>query len=130
MTAGVDSGEVRVDVWESPAGVAAASVSFVTAGRLSLYQLARSLDPVYDGVGNVANHQLISQAIEDGCHEVDMLRGSEGYKASFADSRREVLAFRAAHGTAARLVLTIIEAAERARPSVGRALRKLRRRSV
>ncbi len=127
VTAGVASGEVRVDVWESPAGVAAVSVTFVTAGRISLYQLARSLDPVHNGVGNAANHMLISRAIEDGCHEVDMLRGAEGYKASFVGSSREVLAFRAAHGAAARAALQVIETAGRARPKVGRMLRRLRR---
>ena len=127
VTAGVASGEVRVDVWESAEGVAAVSVAFETAGRISLYQLARSLDPVHNGVGNAANHLLISRAIEDGCHEVDMLRGAEGYKASFVDSSREVFAFRAAHGAAANAALQVIEAAERARPRVGRALRRLRR---
>lgn len=127
VVAGVASGEVRVDVWESPAAVAAVSVAFVTAGRLSLYQLARSMDPAHNGVGNAANHLLIRQAIQDGCHEVDMLRGAEGYKASFADSRRDVLAFRAAHGTVAQAVLRLIGVATRARPRVGRTLRRWRR---
>ena len=66
------------------------SLAFVVAGRLSLYQVARSLDGAHDGAGNVLLVAVIEDAVADGCHEVDLLRGGEGYKSSFADGTRVV----------------------------------------
>ena len=105
MTDGVRRREARVDVLASDDAVVAVSLAFVVGGRLSLYQVARSLDPEHDGAGNVLLVAVIEDAVAAGCHEIDLLRGGEAYKASFADGTRTVGRLRAAHGAAARALL-------------------------
>jgi CelD/BcsL family acetyltransferase involved in cellulose biosynthesis len=113
VTAGVAVGEARVDVLAAGAEVVAVSLAFVVAGRLSLYQVARSLDPAHDGAGNVLLVAVIEDALAAGCHEVDLLRGGEGYKASFADRTRPVGRLRSAHGRVAAATLAAEDAARR-----------------
>jgi len=113
LTAGVAVGEARVDLLASDDGVVAVTFAFVVEGRLSLYQVARSLDPAHDGAGNVLLVAVIEDAVLAGCHEVDMLRGGEGYKSSFADSSRPIGRLRAAHGGLARVQLAGEDAARR-----------------
>ena len=74
-------------------------------GRLSLYQVARSVAREDDGAGTVLLHRVIADALDSGCHEVDFLRGDEAYKASLADERRTVGRIRLARGPVARTVL-------------------------
>jgi CelD/BcsL family acetyltransferase involved in cellulose biosynthesis len=113
LATGVAAGEARVDVLASGSEIVAVSLAFVVAGRLSLYQVARSLDRAHDGAGNVLLVAVIEDAVTDGCHEVDLLRGGEGYKSSFADERRVVGRLRATHGGAARAQVAAEDAARR-----------------
>ena len=113
LGAGVEVGEARVDVLAAGSDVVAVSLAFVVAGRLSLYQVARSLDGAHDGAGNVLLVAVIEDAVADGCHEVDLLRGGEGYKSSFADGTRVVGRLRTAHGGAARAQVAAEDAMRR-----------------
>lgn len=113
LSAGVAAGEARVDVLAAGSDIVAVSLAFVVAGRLSLYQVARSLDGAHDGAGNVLLVAVIEDAVAEGCHEVDLLRGGEGYKSSFADATRVVGRLRAAHGGAARAQVAAEDAARR-----------------
>lgn len=113
LSIGVAVGEARVDVLAAGSEVVAVSFAFVVAGRLSLYQVARSLDGAYDGAGNVLLVAVIEDAVADGCHEVDLLRGGEGYKSSFADGTRVVGRLRVAHGSAARAQVAAEDTARR-----------------
>ncbi|WP_028642312.1 GNAT family N-acetyltransferase [Nocardioides sp. URHA0020] len=113
LTAGVAAGEARVDVLASDDEVIAASFAFVVAGRLSLYQVARSLEAEHDGAGTALLAAVIEDAVAAGCVEVDLLRGGEGYKSSFADATRQVMRLRAARGGVARAQLSAEDAARR-----------------
>jgi CelD/BcsL family acetyltransferase involved in cellulose biosynthesis len=109
---GVARGEARVDVLDDGETVAAVTVGFTTAGRLSLYQVARSLRAEHDGAGTV----LLAHVIEDaGCTEVDLLRGDEPYKGSFADRTRTLTRLRAARGLLPCTLLALEDAARAAR---------------
>jgi CelD/BcsL family acetyltransferase involved in cellulose biosynthesis len=123
LTAGVAAGEARVDVLAAGPDVVAVALAFVVAGRLSLYQIARSLDGAHDGAGNVLLVAVIEDAVAAGCHEVDLLRGGEGYKSSFADRTRVVGRLRAAHGGAARAQLAAEDAARSLRAGLSARLR-------
>jgi CelD/BcsL family acetyltransferase involved in cellulose biosynthesis len=105
LAAGDARGEARVDVLETPDQVVAVSLAFVVAGRLSLYQVARSLEHAHRSAATVLLHRVIVEAMADGCREVDMLRGDEDYKTSFADARRELFRLRVGHGARARAVV-------------------------
>ncbi|WP_345519293.1 GNAT family N-acetyltransferase [Nocardioides conyzicola] len=113
LVAGVAAGEARVDVLASNDQVVAVCFAFVLGGRLSLYQVARSLEREHDGAGNVLLVAVIEDAVAAGCHEVDLLRGGEGYKSSFADATRPIGRLRAAHGGVARVLLAGEDAARR-----------------
>lgn len=126
VAAGVGSGEARVDVLESDDCIVAVSISFVVAGRLSLYQTARSLDPRFSSAATVLHLAVIADAAAQGCVEVDMLRGLEPYKTSYASRQRQVIRVRAARGPGADLVLRSWLVLDRARPMAGRLVRRLR----
>jgi CelD/BcsL family acetyltransferase involved in cellulose biosynthesis len=102
---GVARGEARVDALASPDEVVAVSLAFTSDGRLSLYQVARSLDREHRSAGTVLLHRVIADAVTAGFHELDLLRGAEDYKSSFADSTRDVLRLRVGHGLAARALV-------------------------
>lgn len=102
VAAGTSHGEARVDVLADGTDVAAVVVSFVVAGRLSLYQVGRSLRPEHDGAGTVLLADVVAAT---DAHEVDLLRGDEGYKRSFAEHARTLTRLRTARGRWARLVL-------------------------
>jgi len=123
LSTGVAVGEARVDVLAAGSDIVAVAIAFVVAGRLSLYQVARSLDSAYDGAGNVLLVAVIEDAVAAGCHEVDLLRGGEGYKSSFADQTRVVGRLRAAHGGAARAELAAEDAARSLRAGLSAKLR-------
>jgi CelD/BcsL family acetyltransferase involved in cellulose biosynthesis len=118
IVAGVERGEARVDVFGSDDVVAAVSVAFTVAGRLCLYQLARSLDDAHDGAGTALLAAVVENAAEKGCREVDLLRGDEGYKRSFADEQRTLGRLRAAGGLRGRLLLAAEDAARRVKAAV------------
>ncbi len=113
LAAGSRRGEIQIDVIASDDEIAAVSLAWKVGGRLSLYQIARSIDARHDGAGTVMLSLLIRNAIDDGLVEVDLLRGGEGYKGSFVDSVRQLHRLRAGHGVRARLVVTAWEAASR-----------------
>lgn len=98
VEAGAARGEARVDVLTGAGQTASVVVSFVVGGRLSLYQVARSVAPEHDSAGTVLLAAVIEDAVASGCGEIDMLRGSEGYKAAFVDDARPLERVRAARG--------------------------------
>lgn len=113
---GAARGEARVDVLSDGVDeVAAVVVSFVVAGRLSLYQVARSLRPEHDGAGTVLLADVVAAA---DATEVDLLRGDEGYKRSFAEHTRTLTRLRAAHGRWPRTLLRIEDAARSVRAAL------------
>jgi CelD/BcsL family acetyltransferase involved in cellulose biosynthesis len=82
-----------------------ASVScFEVAGRASLYQSGRSVDPRWRSAGSVLLLEAIQDAARRGVREVDLLRGDESYKASFASDDRELVAVQGAAGGRGRLL--------------------------
>lgn len=110
----VAAGEARVDVLEVGGRPAAVTVAFLVAGRLALYQLARSTDREHDGAGTALLVRVVEQAATEGCTEVDMLRGEESYKGGFASQQRVLTRVRAAHGVRGRLLLAAWDAVRRA----------------
>ncbi len=123
LRAGMAAGEVRIDVLQASGDTVAVSISFVIAGRLRLYQSARSFAPEFRDVGSMLLFYVIGQACDDGCREVDFLRGAEPYKLRFTDRERRVLHLRAAHGARANAILHVLVQLERARKAAGAARR-------
>ena len=89
------------------------------------YQSGRDPDFESDAVGFVLMAHTIREAMNDGMNEYRFLRGDEAYKARFADDDPglETIAL----GLSARGRAALLR--KRARPYVGRALRRLRRPS-
>lgn len=102
--AGAERGEMQVDVLVDAGETVAVSLFFRIADRLSCYQHARSLDGAHDGAGTALIHRILESGIEARITEVDLLRGDERYKSSFADGARELHRVRVGHGMAARLL--------------------------
>ncbi len=134
VLAGAERGEVQVDLLADDDGVVAVTLFFCTDGRLSFYQLARSLDSAHDGAGTTLLYRIVVSGIAAGFREIDLLRGDERYKASFADDLRELHRVRVGHGVAARLIAGGWRTASRARnaladrraPAAGAATREAR----
>jgi CelD/BcsL family acetyltransferase involved in cellulose biosynthesis len=122
LRAGVQAGEVWVDVVGSPQQPLAVSIAFVVGGRVSLYQTARALDAAADNASNIVDLAEIDRGIEAGCTEVDLLRGQEAYKRYYADGVRRLFRTRGASGPLARAMLLAIAIARRVR-TVSRGLR-------
>lgn len=120
VAAGMAAGEARVDVLETDGRAQAVSIAFVVAGRISLYQVARSLAREDDGAGTALLHRVVEDAVLDGCHEVDLLRGDEGYKSSLADDRRSIGRIRTARGPIAGALLAAGSEAARLRRRLDR----------
>jgi CelD/BcsL family acetyltransferase involved in cellulose biosynthesis len=113
--AGADRGEVQVDLLTDGDAAVAVTLFFCLDGRLSFYQLARSLDRAHDGAGRLLVHQIVVDGIAAGFREIDLLRGDEPYKASFADEVRELHRVRVGNGAASRTVAWGWRTASRAR---------------
>ena len=100
--------------------VVAAMGCFEVAGRMSLYQSGWL--PAHRWRN--ASTLLLTRAIEDACRrgltEVDLLRGDEPYKRSFAPAARQLLRLQAAHGWAGRLALALLVLGRRSRRLAGR----------
>jgi len=133
FTAGVANAEARVDLLASPDEVVAVSLAFCSDRRLSLYQVARSLEREHASAGTVLLHRVIADAVEADFQELDLLRGAEDYKSSFADASRPLLRLRVGHGLAARALVTAwslaVSANRRVRTTRDRADAWRRRRS-
>lgn len=106
--AGMGSGELVLHELASPERVVGVLAAFEVAGRTSLYQWGRDPDPAWGGLGPVLLTRAFERSCELGAWEVDLLRGSEGYKQRFAPHLREVVRLRAAHGLAGQSVLALL----------------------
>ncbi|HKN38352.1 MAG TPA: GNAT family N-acetyltransferase [Acidimicrobiia bacterium] len=121
---GAARGQVVLHEFVVEETVLASVVGFDVAGRLSLYQSGHATDPRWRNATTVLLHEIIAEACRLGRREVDLLRGTEPYKRSFASNQRPVVRLRAASGTAGRLVLTVSLARERTRRVAGRIVRR------
>lgn len=131
--AGAACGEFAVHELAADGTVIATMAFFEVAGRASLYQSGRRPDRRWRSAATLLLARVIEDACRRGFTEVDLLRGDERYKHSFAPATREVLRVRAAHGLAGRLALVGLVVAGQAR-RLARLLRGLplspRRRPV
>ncbi len=100
LGAGVD--EVAVHELANDETVISTLVSFEVAGRVSLYQSARLMEPRWRNAMSVLLNAVISDACDRGFSEVDFLRGEESYKDGFAPRRRELFRLLAARGATGR----------------------------
>jgi CelD/BcsL family acetyltransferase involved in cellulose biosynthesis len=107
LAAGLACGEIKIHVLRAGSVPVAVSLSFLVADRLSLYQSARSFEHKYRNATQVLELEVISQGCAAGCREVDLLRGGEPYKASYASRRRQIYRLRAAHGILGHLYLAL-----------------------
>jgi CelD/BcsL family acetyltransferase involved in cellulose biosynthesis len=119
--------EAHVDVLEAAGATVAVRISFEVAGAVRAYQSARLLDHELRDAGTVLLIEAIRRAIEDGCHEFDMLRGSEPYKRVYVRRERKILRLQAARGVRGTAVLTALTAGRRARGALGGIRRTWRR---
>jgi CelD/BcsL family acetyltransferase involved in cellulose biosynthesis len=95
--------------------VIATNVCFQVAGRMSYYQSGRDIDHRWRGVGMTLIARAIEHAVAAGCHEVDFLRGREGYKREFASQERQLLRIQAQWGMRGRAASAVLAVARRAR---------------
>jgi CelD/BcsL family acetyltransferase involved in cellulose biosynthesis len=114
LVAGLEAGEARIDVLESAAGPVAMWVSFELAGAVRAYQSARAVDDSYRDASAVLLVEVVRRACEDGCTELDLLRGAEPYKTGYVSRRRAVCRLRVAHGRRGAVVLIGLLARTRA----------------
>lgn len=127
IAAGVASGEVRVDVIEtSQDQPVAVCITFMIGDRVSLYQVARTLDHDYRGAGTAQVAAVVGSSITRGCQEFDMLRGPESYKTSFVGASRDVLALQATHGALGRAFVSLRSRARSSKQALQRGVRRLR----
>ena len=126
LVAGLDRGEVQIDVLEAADRVILVLISFQLGRAIRVYQSARVLDHEWRDALAVTLLEVVRQACEDGCRELDLLRGDEAYKSRFVRRKRKLRRLRVAHGVLGAAVLVTLEALERARNIAGRVRRKLR----
>jgi CelD/BcsL family acetyltransferase involved in cellulose biosynthesis len=119
VQAGAERGEMQVDVLDVGGETVAVSLFFCIDDRLSCYQHARSLERAHDGAGTALIHRILESGIKAQVAEVDLLRGDERYKSSFADGVRELHRVRVGHGATARLLAGGWRAASHARSVIG-----------
>jgi len=99
---GIQKGEVVLHAALDGDRAVAVEVVFEVAGRVSTYQTGRDTgDPRTSITGTALLSHAIEGAIERGCREFDMLRGSQDYKRAWADDVRDVVAAVATSGTVA-----------------------------
>lgn len=113
--AGAAAGEARSYEAELDGELVGVLLGFTTGGRWATYQIARSLDRTVRDVGTVLDVVSIEEACAEGLTELDLLRGAESYKESFATQARGLLRLRAAHGLRARLLLATVRGLARGR---------------
>jgi CelD/BcsL family acetyltransferase involved in cellulose biosynthesis len=103
VVAGVAAGEAAVHAMTMAGGeMAAVYVVFSVNGRASLVASGRSLARECDGAGLVTIDKIVRHASDHGCHEVDLLRGSEEYKLRLSDGVRDLVTLRCRRGLATR----------------------------
>lgn len=126
MLAGTTAGEVVLHEGVRDGERVAVLISFITGGRWSTYQLARSLDHEMSDLGTVLRLVAIEDACEAGFAEWDCLRGDQSFKRAFTSRSRRLLRARAAHGAAGRLYLATARGREWARRRSGAVVRRVR----
>ena len=114
--AGVAAGEARVHVLGRPGEQpVAVSLAWWCAGRLSTYQVARSLERQHAHAGTLMMVDMIEQGVADGAAEADLLRGDAAYKLRLADEQRRLMLVRTGTGVLPRAVLGAHAARQRLR---------------
>jgi CelD/BcsL family acetyltransferase involved in cellulose biosynthesis len=119
--AGAAAGEVSFHELALEECPIASLVCFEVEGRASFYQSGRSADRQWRSGGTVLLYRAIDQAQRRGFTEFDLLRGDEGYKASFATMSREVRSVEARTGLGGRIMLDGMNAYARVRKVASRA---------
>jgi CelD/BcsL family acetyltransferase involved in cellulose biosynthesis len=130
---GMARGELVVNEFCIDDRAIAVNVCFQVAGRLSYYQSGRDTDRRWRGAGTALIGHCVEQAIDSGCREFDLLRGSEAYKRQWATRERKILRMRAARGIpgwAAAGALATGLRAKRAGASIRSGARRLVRRTA
>jgi CelD/BcsL family acetyltransferase involved in cellulose biosynthesis len=102
---GAERSEIVVHELVAGGEVAASLASFEVCGRLSLYQGGRNPDRQWRSATTLLIHSAIQDACRRGFNELDLLRGNEPYKRSFAEEDRVILRLRAAHGAGAKAAM-------------------------
>ncbi len=102
-TSGAAVDEVAVHELATDQEVVATVVTFELAGRVSLYQSARRIDPRWRDATTVLLAGVIDDACERCFREVDFLRGDEPYKSRFTPHRRELVRLVAGTGLAGKV---------------------------
>jgi len=125
VLAGLNRGEVQIDVLETADHFVLVLISFQLGQAVRLYQSARRLDDEWRDALAVMLLEVVRRACEDGCRELDLLRGDESYKSRFVRRKRQIRHLRAAHGSFGAAVLAAMEALRRLRNLAGRVRRKL-----
>ena len=126
LMAGLDRGEVQLDVLKTADRVILVLISFQLGGAVRLYQSARLLDREWRDALAVTLLEVVRQACENGCRELDLLRGDESYKPRFVRQKRAIRRLRAAHGLLGAAILAVLEAILLLRSVAGRVRRRLR----
>jgi len=124
--AGASRGEVVFHELAAGEEVVATVTCLELAGRVSLYQSGRLPARRWRNAATLLLAKVVEDACRRGLTEVDLLRGDEPYKASFASGARELLRLQAAHGAAGRLALAALVLAGHARKLVRPPLRRAR----
>jgi CelD/BcsL family acetyltransferase involved in cellulose biosynthesis len=117
---GIARGELVMHEFVVDDRTVAVNVCFEVAERLSYYQVGRDLDRRWRGSGTALMAHCVEHAIEAGCREFDLMRGSEGYKRLWADETRDVVRLQSVRGLGGRLARLALP--------LGRRLRSLARR--
>ncbi len=90
--AGMAAGEVTIDEIADEDGVVVATeLDLVVGGRVAFYQAGRDTSREWRGAGSVLRWEIVRRAVDAGAGEYDLLRGDEGYKADWAEHRRELV---------------------------------------
>lgn len=117
---GVEHGDLVIHELAVDGVPIAVTVFFHAAGRASFYQTGRSDERPWRGSGTALMALAVAHACENGCHELDLLRGDERYKALWASRSREVVRLQAAYGRRARSALRVLPLAARGKRRVRR----------
>ncbi len=109
--------EVVIHELATDSVVIAVLVAFEVAGRVSLYQSARSVDAEWREAASVLLTTVITDACVRGFTEVDFLRGDEPYKGRYAQGRRQMIRLLAGNGGASRVASIAVTTVAAKRPA-------------
>lgn len=126
---GAEVGEVSLHELVADGTAVASVVCFELEARMFLYQGGRRPEPRWRSAGTLLLLRIIEHANERGFHEIDLLRGDESYKLSFADAQRPLLAVRSHWGLGGKTAAMATGALRRARSVGARSKSQIGRRS-